>query len=587
MPVTALIIESGNWTEPPSLPSPAKPTQVLILGAGMAGLTAGYELMNRGYDVRIIEARDTAGGRVQTLRDGFSDGIYADAGATFLPMEHGLTMYYANLMKLDLTQFSGSELPSVYYVKGQRIEYPSKNPVASPYDLTTAEQTMGLTSMQQKYGSPPSSLGPPVMSTLDATEVEIDDANSLNEFMHNQGASAGAIELINVGFNQLLGDGPSSYSAAMMLISDHYISKNILNGQPDLKRIEGGNDLFPKALAAKLGSRVSYSTEVLQIAQDANGAQVTCRDKDGQHVARADYILCTLPFSVLRDIPVTPAFSPFKSNAVRSLTHTSVTRIFLQMREQFWRQHGQCGLIVSDEPMTMVYPGYNPPSQPGVLGVYMAAGNADRIGALDLDKQIDFALSQIELVYPEVRQNFIAGVSKVWDADPFAKGAYPWFAPGKMQFLLPAIAAPEGRIYFAGDQASTLPGWIQGAIASGLEGGPGYRDRRFEITIVCLRARRTRIESHVDLPGTQRDTVHHEDNGQDHHDPIQLLNRSSRGFLLGDHHVGRIAQMDQFIRATDNNSSTRVHDRQSRSYDDPEHNGNRHNRKTSSDILYT
>jgi monoamine oxidase len=468
MPVSAFLIHSDNWQSPPSLPSPAKPTQVLILGAGMAGLAAGYELMNRGYDVRIIEARETAGGRVQTLRDGFSQGIYADAGATFLPMEHGLTMYYANLMKMDLVEFSGSELPAVYYVKGQRIEYPTKAAVDWPYELTAAERKMGLTSMQQTYGSPPSSLGPPTMSQLDAAEVEIDDTATLNEFMRTQGASAGAIELLDVGFNQLLGDGPSSYSAGMMLISDHYITRNILNGQPDLKRIEGGNDLLPKALAAKLGDRISYSTEVMQIAQDESGARVTCRDKDGQHEVSGDYMICTLPFHVLRDIPVTPAFSTAKTEVVRDLKYTSVTRIFLQMREQFWRQQGLSGLIVSDEPMTMVYPGYNPPSQPGVLGVYMAAGNADRIGALDLDHQIDFALSQIELVYPEVRQYFTAGVSKVWDADPFSKGAYAWFGPAQMASLLPAVTAPEGRIFFAGDHASTLPGWIQGAIASGL-----------------------------------------------------------------------------------------------------------------------
>jgi monoamine oxidase len=333
MPVTAFMIESDNWQSPPSLPSPVKATQVLILGAGMAGLAAGYELMNHGYNVRIIEARDTAGGRVRTLRDGFSQGIYADAGATFLPMEHGLTMYYAGLMKLDVVEFSGSALPSIYYVKGQRIEYSPGTSINWPYVLTAAEQKMGLAGMQQTYGGPPSSLSPPAVSQVKAAELEIDDAASLNEFMRTQGASVGAIELLNVGFNQLLGDGPSKYSAAMMLISDHYITKNVLNGQLDLKRIEGGNDLFPKALAAKLGSRISYSTEVVQIAQDEGGAQVTCRDKDGQHDVRADYIICTLPFRVLRDIPVTPAFSAAKAEAVQSLLYTSVTRIFLQMGE--------------------------------------------------------------------------------------------------------------------------------------------------------------------------------------------------------------------------------------------------------------
>ena len=206
----------------------------------------------------------------------------------------------------------------------------------------------------------------------------------------------------------------------------------------------------------------------MQIAQDANGVQVTCRDKDGQHVASADYVICTLPFSVLRDISVTPAFSDAKAAAVRDLKYTSVTRIFLQMKEQFWRTQGLSGEIVSDQPMTVVYPGYTPADQPGTLGVYMASENARGIGAKSLDEQVEFALSQIELVYPEVRKHFTAGVSKFWDTDPYAKGAYVWFAPKQMTSVLPVVAATEGRIYFAGDHASTLPGWIQGAIASGL-----------------------------------------------------------------------------------------------------------------------
>jgi monoamine oxidase len=462
------LIDSDDWRQPPGFFKPAKQTTVLILGAGMAGLAAGYELMNHGYDVRIIEARATAGGRVQTLRDGFSQGVYAEAGATFLPSTHGLTAYYANLTKLNLVAFDGADLPYIYDVKGKRIEYSPGTSIEWPYELTEAEQKMGLAGMQQAYSTPPNLIGGPVSSVIAATQLKLEDATALAENMRAKGASAGAIELVNAGFNQLLGEGSSSYSAAMMLSSNHYIFQNILENGPDLRKIEGGNDLYPKALAAKLGSRISYSIEVMQIAQDANGARVTCRDKDGQHEASADYVICTLPFSVLRDIPVTPAFSAAKADAVRDLKYTSVTRIFLQMKEQFWRTQGLSGEIVSDQPMTVVYPGYTPADQPGTLGVYMASENACSIGARSLDEQVEFALSQIDPVYPEARKNFSAGVSKFWDADPFAKGAYVWFAPAQMTALLPVVAAPEGRIYFAGDHASTLPGWIQGALASGL-----------------------------------------------------------------------------------------------------------------------
>ncbi len=466
------LIETDNWETPPALASPSKPTRVLILGAGMAGLTAGYELMNHGYEVRIVEARATAGGRVQTLRDGFSKGVHADAGAMFLPVAHGLVHYYLDLLKLNLTDFSGTELPALYYVRGKQIEYSPGTPCEWPYPLSETEQKMGLEEMQQKFCSPLSLKGLGAPESTEMTQVELEDSVTLDKYMAGQGATSGARELLNVGLNQLIGEGPSSYSAAMMLRSDHYLSQNILKGQMEVKRIAGGNDQFPAALASRLDGRISYSTEVVHIAQEAEELRVTCRDPTGQHDATADYVICTLPFSVLRNIPVAPGHSAYKDQAVQNLRYTSVTRIFLEMRQQFWRPR-LSGKIVSDQPMTMVYPGYDPPDQTGVLGLYMGSDNARRAGSLSLEAQIEFALGQVGLVFPEARQYFTAGVSKFWDADPFARGAYSWFTPGEMGSILPAIAVPEGRLYFAGDHASTLPGWIQGAIASGLRAAQG------------------------------------------------------------------------------------------------------------------
>jgi monoamine oxidase len=469
------ILESDGWNSPPRVTPPAQPTRVLILGAGMAGLAAGYELVKAGYDVRVLEARVKAGGRVQTLREGFSEGVYAEAGATFLPAEHGLTYYYANLLNLHWADFSGAADPYIYFVKDQRIVYSmtSNAPIEWPYPLTPEEQKAGLTALQAKYGFP-HALGSGPGSALKALRRE--DLLSLVEYMAGEGASDGAIELLNLGLNQLTGDGPSSYSAALVLTSDRYLLSHALNGAPQLKRIEGGNDLYPAALAGILGDRITYSAEVIGLDWGQSEAVVTFRDKSGQNQARADYVICTLPFSVLRNLSVTPAFSEVKTNTVQNLPYTSVTRIFLQMRKQFWRTQGLSGAIVSDQPMTQVYPSFTPAYEPGTLEVYMASENARRVGSTSLDQQIEFALSQLEMVYPEVRANLVGGVSKVWDADPFARGAYAWFEPNQMTSLIPAAARPEGRVFFAGDHTSTLPGWIQGAIASGLRAAVGIAE---------------------------------------------------------------------------------------------------------------
>src|SRR5947208_16029481 len=98
------------------------PKKIIIIGAGMAGLSAGYELTQLGHDVTILEARARPGGRVHTLREPFSDGLHAEAGALFIPNNHHLTLKYANLFKLTLQPSPPLAAASLFYVRGRRID---------------------------------------------------------------------------------------------------------------------------------------------------------------------------------------------------------------------------------------------------------------------------------------------------------------------------------------------------------------------------------------------------------------------------------------------------------------------------------
>ncbi len=92
--------------------------KIVVIGAGLAGLSAGYELVKAGHDVTILEARARPGGRVYTLREQFSEGLYAEAGATRIPDNHDLTLQYVKHFDLTLIPFRPSGLSTVYYVGG-------------------------------------------------------------------------------------------------------------------------------------------------------------------------------------------------------------------------------------------------------------------------------------------------------------------------------------------------------------------------------------------------------------------------------------------------------------------------------------
>src|SRR5262245_60183722 len=127
------------------------PKKVIIIGAGLAGLSAAYELTQAGHDVAIFEARTRPGGRVHTLRDPFAEGLYAEAGATRIPNHHHITLKYAELFGLTLDPFQPPDSPSVYYVRGKRVQATPGQRVEWPYDLTTEERALGVNGMRQKY----------------------------------------------------------------------------------------------------------------------------------------------------------------------------------------------------------------------------------------------------------------------------------------------------------------------------------------------------------------------------------------------------------------------------------------------------
>src|SRR5215471_10275658 len=129
--------------------APAK--RVIIIGAGLAGLSAGYELAHSGHDVTILEARARPGGRVQTLRDFFSDGLYVDTGATRIPDNHDLTMRYCKLFRLELEPFVPQGLASITYMNGKRMKVEQGKELDWPLDLTAEERKLGQQGLRKKY----------------------------------------------------------------------------------------------------------------------------------------------------------------------------------------------------------------------------------------------------------------------------------------------------------------------------------------------------------------------------------------------------------------------------------------------------
>jgi monoamine oxidase len=332
-----------------------------------------------------------------------------------------------------------------------------------PYDLTAEERALGLNGMRQKYiWSALSGLGDVTDPRWPSAETlrKYDQMNR-SDFWRSRGASSEAVALLSVGG---IDDRVDTRSTLLML------RVQALNQKlTQYHKIRGGNDLLPKAFASRLSEKIHYSTAVVKIEQHAYGVKVTFQQAGAYHTLTGDNIVCAVPFSVQKNIEVAPAFSVDKQRAIEQLPYLSASNIFLQSNKRFWVDEGLSGFATTDLPVREVWDMTH--GQPGTRGILRAAPislHSRRVTAMSERERINFALEQVDTIYPGLRKHFEGGVTKCWDDDEWARGASAYYRPGQFSSLLPHVARPEGRIHFAGEHTSVwIDGWMQGALESG------------------------------------------------------------------------------------------------------------------------
>jgi monoamine oxidase len=391
------------------------------------------------------------------LREPFSDGLYAEAGAGRIPSTHALTLSYVERFKLDLDPFypeSGSEVLSW---RGARVVVPpGGNADLSKLhvNFTPRERQVGFAGLSKLYFDEfreqiralPDD-GWPFPGLKQYKDV------SFGDYLRKQRASPDAIAYLSQGFEE----------DSLLDFTHDALSHAV----PKLWKIRGGNDRLPYAMAALLSSQIRYGAEVQRIEQTASGVRVTFTAAGSSHTETADRLICTLPFTVLRDIPIEPALSAPKADVVRNLYLGPVARVFIQTRRRFWEAQGLNGFATVDQPMELWSPTFNQPGQRGILMSYIYEKEAREYSALPPRTQIERMLELFEKVHPGTRENFETATTWSWLNERYSRGAYTVTRANEFGRLAHA-GTPEGRLHFAGEHTSPWTGWIQGALHSGL-----------------------------------------------------------------------------------------------------------------------
>lgn len=460
-----------------SLPT-RRPQRVIVIGAGMAGLSAAYELLRAGHDPVILEAAQRAGGRCYTLRQPFSQGLSAEAGAMRFPASHELVFAYINQFQLPVRKFVGANPDGLFFLQGQATRMgDALGDPTTPQHQTIKHWQATIDPLVSYYFSEQAK-GNNVWPEL----VQRYHQLSLHDFLYLNGWQQDEITMLGT-----IGVGRGGWRSVLPIafLELFYLS---VNGSDNGEyQIIGGTDRLPNALLtqtpsglnvgqpATLQDRVHYGAKVTAITQTGQRIRVHYQSAAGTEAIEGDYAITTIPFPRFRQVRVTPGLSAGKQAAIRELNYVASSKIFLQCKSRFWEkathQPSVRGQIVTDLPVRSIY---FPEPEPGqeravILASYTWGGEAAAWSALSPTARIERAVACLAQIYPDIVDEVEVGASCVWD-DPqyFTGSGFCLAAPGQKERFFGEIIKPEGRLYFAGEHTSHEHGWVEGALESGL-----------------------------------------------------------------------------------------------------------------------
>lgn len=502
---------------PPAVTNQARPGEFKglkagIIGGGLAGLAAAFELRKLGLDITVFEAlEDRIGGRVYTYYFDKQKALYGEFGPMRIPVSHETVWHYLKLFNLPTRPFIQFDTNAYVYLRNVRVRndangYNVMRYIYPKYSLKPQEKNTSWQNLLY-LGTDSHLLSATPEERTEILQVKpfynektvFWDENTNRKMMEIAGLSQDAINLASNFLPLLQGNLYNSYI--------DFIEESYPASLSYLYEIPGGTARLPQSFYNSLMSagtaneyqgihanylgNVSWKQGCWVTGIHFNGYNKKVKlkylypkTKDSSE-EEFDYVVCTIPFSSLRNIRIDPLFSNIKMRAIKEVNYCTAQKTLILCNQRFWERDGIVGgASITDLPVaSIVYPSDHakyinnlPFNEPGVM-IGSFNFNLDTTRLTNLPEELSFAETkrEIEKVHglpPGYLDNIVEGFKTVnWDEQPTIRGSICFFTPEQKRIFSYGMALPEynERIFFAGEHISAIHRWIQGALQSGMQ----------------------------------------------------------------------------------------------------------------------
>lgn len=441
----------------------AERSDVIVLGAGLAGLNAARQLEGLGFRVRVLEANGSVGGRVQTNT---IDGVLHEKGASDVGNLYARVISTIRELDLELQPYAISSRPFSYHIGGQLLrgeEWESadvNHTVGSERSIEPGMLEWELFGQLNPLDSPIDWLQPEHL----AIDVPMD------AYLRSRGVSQAAIDLIAHTYN---GEGIGRSSALPIfrdtsrqkMATDAWLKRR--ETDPDVMRvaeIRGGMQRLPNAMAASLDGDVHLNHPAALVEQDASGVTVTCRD--GSRF-RADKLVCAMSLPAMRNVDFRPGLSVAKQMAIASGEYYATTKFYLKPTSPFWEEDGYEPSLWSDGLIERIFARTDYSGEVHLLMAWINGAGARRMDKLSPEAGGQMVIDELARIRPASKGRVEVVHHTAWGRDEFFGGCGFRYSAGQVGGLAQELPRAEGHIHFAGEHTRQIEVGMEAAMATG------------------------------------------------------------------------------------------------------------------------